>query len=213
MEQEQARHGELQVQAPLQRRQHQTQGRCKPKHSALVPESLTGTQAPLGSHSTLLLFPRINIPSSYCLLLHTLRATRGFCTAPLCGTGIDCALLLEMGVRLVLIHLSVGWILVGISPCLRVFILCGAYTWSAVPLGCPTPHGPLMMLLSDNRSLPFRPNNAPDVPKETPAFTKKSTENSTVAVFPYHRDKLQHRLTNWLFSHGQEFNTDLYLVN
>lgn len=131
--------GVLEVQAPLQGRQDQTQGRCKPKHSALVPGSLIGTQAPLGSHSTLL-FLRTNTPSSFCLLLHTLRATRGFCTAPLCGTEMDCALLLEMGIRLVLIHLSVAWILVGIS--LMVFTLCGAHTRSAVPVGCPTPQIP-----------------------------------------------------------------------
>lgn len=155
--------GVLEVQTPRQRRWDQTQGRCKPKHSALVPESLTGTQAPSGNHSTLL-FLRTNTPSSFCLLLHTLRATRGFCTAPLCDTGMDCALLLQMGIGLVLICLSVGWILIGISPCLTVlFILWGAHTWSAVPLGCPTPQGPLMILLSDNRSLPFGPNNAPDI--------------------------------------------------
>lgn len=51
--------GELDVQSPLQRRWDQTQGRCKPKHSALVPESLTGTQAPSGNHGTLL-FLRTN---------------------------------------------------------------------------------------------------------------------------------------------------------
>lgn len=143
---------------PLQRRWDQTQGKCKSKHSALVPESLTGAQAPSGNHNTLL-FLRTNTSSSFCLLLYTLRASRGFCTAPLCGTGMDCALFLVIRFNSSYCGLNSGW------ACLVVFfILCGAYTWSAVPLGCPTPHSPLMMLLSHNRSCPFHPSNAPDIP-------------------------------------------------
>lgn len=166
--------------------------------------------APSGSHSTLL-FLRTKTPSSFCLLLHTLRATRGFCTALLCGIGMDCALLLEMGIRLVLIHLSVGWILVGISPCLTVFfILWGAHTWSAVPIGCPTPR-PLMMLLSDNRSLPFHPNNAPDIPNTR--SHKEIYGGQYCGCRSISQGEVPALINQLAISPGQEFNTDLYSVN
>lgn len=72
---------------------------------------------------------------------------------------MDCALFLVIRFNSSYCGLNSGW------ACLVVFfILCGAYTWSAVPLGCPTPHSPLMMLLSHNRSCPFHPSNAPDIP-------------------------------------------------
>lgn len=100
-------HSTPSAQAPLQSKTGSNTRQVQTKHSGFVLESLTGTQAPLGSHCTLL-FVRKNTPSSFCLLLHTLKTTGGICTGPLGATGTDCAPLLELGIRLVLIHLSVG---------------------------------------------------------------------------------------------------------
>lgn len=118
----QARHGVCckehstpSVQVPLQSKTGSNTRQVQTKHSGFVLESLAGTQAPSGNHSTLL-FVRRNNPSSFWLLLHILKTTGEFCTAPLRGTGMDHAPLLEVWGRAVLIHLSVGWILVGICP-------------------------------------------------------------------------------------------------
>lgn len=121
--------GVLEVQIPLQRRWDQTQGKCKSKHSAIVPESLTGTQAPSGNHNTLL-FLRTNTSSSFCLLLHTLRASRGFCTAPLCGTGMDCALFLVIRFNSSYCGLNSGWDQSLFSslfyPLWSIYLICSA---------------------------------------------------------------------------------------
>jgi len=110
----QARHGvcckersAASAQVPLQNKTGSNTRQVQSKHSGFVLESLMRTQAPSGS-CTVLLFVRTNMPSGFCLLLHTLKTTEGFCTAPLRGTGMDCAPHLEVGRRLVLIHLSVG---------------------------------------------------------------------------------------------------------
>lgn len=166
------------------------------KHKAgaeFVLESLTGTQAPSGSHSTLL-FVRTNPPSSFCLLLHTLKTNgrvlycpivwyrNGLCT-PFTGGK-------KTGFNPCFCGLNSGW---DLSQSLKWSLVCVEHTpdlqhLQAVP-HCTVPSR-CSCLTAD--LFPFTrmlPKTSP-----TAGLTKKSTEDNAVAVFPYHWEKVQHQL-------------------
>lgn len=67
-------HGTPSAQVSSQSKTGSSTRQVQNRHSEIVLESLTGTQAALGRHSTLL-FVMTNTPSSFCLLLHTLKTT------------------------------------------------------------------------------------------------------------------------------------------
>lgn len=152
-------------------------------------ESLTGTQAPLGSHCTLLwTLPAvsascyIHLKQQECLYCPIMWYRNGLYTHFRRGK--------KTGLNPCFCGLNSGWDLSHKPE--MVSSLCWAYTWFTVPLGCPILHGLLTMLLSHIRSLPCCSNTAWGI-LNTRSY-KDICRGEHCGCLSYQRDKLQCQL-------------------